>query len=436
MLRTKSILLSLLTLASTSLATELRIYPTFTEVQQPVQAGQSGYDLAFPFSAWQWVQPGSLSLTGAGLTRLTTTPDELTWLRTQEGKAVRWVRPSRESMPATLERADDLLLKLESGEYVNAARSEVAFTERPPQAGGVTAHFEVNGPVKAANVLYRTAALSWRPRYELNAAGGAVNLAALADIVNRSDQVFQADKVNLFAGDVRQVIRPTSLPYPEQQMLAEATSNGATATMPMAGRVGTDTITSVGEVRGLQQYTLPGALTVDRGESVTLPFLKPQVQGFTRYASVQSYFDGQNRSGRASRHYKFTSTLSLPTGTVDVREGGLLVGTVILPAVQASKPVDLDLGSDAELRYEKTVKRTGQEKDPKGRVLSTTSQVTYTFTSTKSTAIRTNVREQWYARSSSVDGQSPQPGQVTLTRQVDVPAGGKASLTFKLKIMN
>ena len=47
-----------------------------------------------------------------------------------------------------------------------------------------------------------------------------------------------------------------------------------------------------------------------------------------------------------------------------------------------------------------------------------------------------NVREQWYARSSSVDGQSPQPGQVTLTRQVDVPAGGKASLTFKLKIMN
>ena len=343
---TKAFLLSLLTLASTSSAAELRIYPTFTEVQQPVQVGQGGYDLTFPFSAWQWVQPGSLSLTGAALTRLTTTADELAWLRTQEGKPVRWVRPGQAGVSATLERADDLLLKLESGEFVTAARSEVAFTERPPQAGGVTAHFEVNGPVKAANVLYRTAALSWRPRYELNATGGAVNLAALADISNRSDHVFQAEKVNLFAGDVRQVSVPTPAPYMQQQMLSQAASNGVVAAMPTAGRTGTDTITSVGEVRGLQQYALPGALTVGRGQSVTLPFLKPQVKDFTRYASVQSYFDGQNRSGRASRHYKFTSSLSLPTGNVDVREGGLLVGTVTLPAVQAGKPVDLDLGSD------------------------------------------------------------------------------------------
>lgn len=436
MLRTKAVLLGLLAFSSLASATELRIYPTFTEVQQPVQAGKTSYDLTFPFSAWQWVQPGSLSLNGDTLTRLTTAPDELAWLRTQEGKAVRWVRPGQAGVQATLERADDLLLKLESGEYVNAARSEVAFTQRPPQAGGVTAHFEVNGAVKAAKVLYRTAALSWRPRYELNATAGAVNLAALADITNRSDQVFQGDQVNLFAGEVRQVIRPTLLPYPEQQMLSQAASSGAIATMPGAGRTATDAITSVGEVRGLQQYTLPGSLKVGRGESVTLPFLKPSLKDFIRYASVQSYFDGQNRSGRANRHYKFTSSLSLPTGSVDVREAGLLVGTVQLPAVQAGKSVDLDLGADAELRYEKVVKRTGQEKDPTGRILSTTSQVTYTFTSTKSTATRVSVREQWYAKSSSVDGQPPQPGQVTLTRQVEVPAGGKASLTFKLKLMN
>jgi len=75
------------------------------------------------------------------------------------------------------------------------------------------------------------------------------------------------------------------------------------------------------------------------------------------------------------------------------------------PAVQAGKPVDLNLGADAELWYEKIVQRIGAEKNDKGLLLSTTYQVTYCFVSTKTTATRVSVRGQVYGRSVSAEGQ-------------------------------
>jgi len=69
-------------------------------------------------------------------------------------------------------------------------------------------------------------------------------------------------------------------------------------------------------------------------------------------------------------------------------------------------------------------------------VLSTSYQVTYRFVSTRTTATRVSVREQLYGRSVSVDGQATQNGQVVLNCQVDLPAKGKASLGFTLKLLN
>ncbi|WP_028306298.1 hypothetical protein [Deinococcus ficus] len=419
-------LLLLTLLPSTSLAADLRIYPTFTEVQQPAAP-----TFTFPLSQWRWIQPGSFTVTGAPAA-LSLQPADLDWLRAQQGQAVTWVRPGHAPVPATLDRAEDLLLRLATGEFVHAQRHELAFPDRPPLQGGVTVTLNGLNTTTPATLLYRTQALAWQPRYALNAQGTAATLAALAQITNLSDQVFTAQKVDLYAGSVQQ----PSGPVPGQVQVTSAEVGGGGGQLTAAADVTLNQIRGVGEVRGLQRYTLPGGLTAGRGESLIRPFLTPKVSAFTRYANVQSYFDGQNRSGAASRRYKFTSSLSLPTGGIDVREGGLLVGSVVLPAVQAGRPVDLDLGVDPELRYVKTVKRTGVQKDEQGRVLSTSFGVTYAFVSTKSSGIKVNVREQLYARSVSVDGQTPQAGQVALTRQVNVPAGGKASLSFTLKMVN
>jgi len=422
------IALLLALVSSVTLATDLRISPTFTEVRQP-----ASQELTFPAAQWRWIQPGSFSLVGAPSTAISLRPAELDWVRTQEGRNVTWMPPGRPAVPATLTRADDLLIRLTTGEYVNAQRAELAFSEQPPVQGGMTLKLSGVEAAESANLVYRTQALFWRPRYELNLNGAVVNLAALAQLTNVSDQVFSAQTVDLYGGSVQQpsLSLPGAIPLPNVAQAA-----GMTTATTAGGSVGMNPITSAGEVRGLQRYALPGGLQLGRGESLTLPFLKPSSRDFTRYASVQSYFDAQNHSGSASRHYKFTSSLSLPTGPVDVREGGLLVGTVQLPAVQADKPVDLDLGADAELRYEKTVKRTGAEKNDNGQPLSTTYQVTYRFVSTKTTAVRVSVREQLYGRSVSVDGQPVQNGQVVLNRQVDVSVGGTASLSFRLKITN
>ena len=429
----KTLALLLALLPSTTYATDLRIYPMFSEVQQPAAA-----EITFPFGAWRWIQPGSFTVSGAAPATISLQPAELDWLRTQEGKSVTWVQPgqapgSGNAVQATLERADDLLIKLGGGEYVNAGRAELAFSEKPPLQGGVTVKVAGLDTTKNANLLYRTGALFWKPRYELTLNGTSASLSALAQISNLSDQPFAAQKVDLYGGSVQQQYQPVLTLVSD----ARASTTGTVqATTPASSPAANYQIQGVGEVRGLQRYSLPGGLNIGRGETRTLPFLQPKVSDFTRYASVQSYFNGQGQSGSTNRHYKFTSSQSLPTGLVDVREAGLLVGSVQLPAVQAGKPVDLDLGGDSELRYEKTVKRTGQEKNDKGQVLSTSYQVTYTFTSTKSAATKVSVREQFYARSVSVDGGTMQSGQVNITRHVHLPAGGKASLTFKLKVIN
>jgi len=58
--------------ASVVLATDLRIFPTFTEVRQP-----TSQELTFPAAQWRWIQPGSFSLVGALSTAISLQPAEL-----------------------------------------------------------------------------------------------------------------------------------------------------------------------------------------------------------------------------------------------------------------------------------------------------------------------------------------------------------------------
>lgn len=416
-------------------ATDLRVYPTFGEVRQSVTLsatnGRAVHEQTFSRPAWNFIQPGSLGFSGAPLVRIEARPTDLDWLTTQEGQPVRVLRTGLSPLEATLVRASDLLVQLSSGEHLNVAPGELAFSALPPR-DGVQVRVEVAAQARVAGELsYRTAALSWQPRYELDAAGAQARLAALAEIRNLGGESYEAGQVELFAGEVRQVSAGGLL---SEQQAGRVSARTAVPVVPSSLNLAASPVTGLGEVRGLQRYALAGGLTLRPGERLSVPFVQATLTGFTRYDRVATYFDPQERSGRASRHYKFAPGQSLPTGPLTVREEGALVGTVQMPATQAGRPVDLDLGADNELRYVRTVKQLSQEKNPAGKVLSTTFRVTYALTSTKSTAVRVQVREQVYGRPLAVDGKAVQGQQVTVERGGEVPAGGQASLTFTLKL--
>lgn len=423
---------------SAAQAIDLRIYPSFAEVRQSlslkaVPDGGAALELPFSTAGWNWIQPSSLSWSGSTLTRVHLLPGISAWLKSQEGQPVTLLRAGMTPLRGVLVRAADLLVKLNSGEFLNVQASELAFAQQPPRDwanGEVRLRLEANS-AQSGVLSYRTRGLSWAARYELLAAESQAKFSALADIRNASNETFKAENVDLYAGDVRQ---PQNSGYAAQNGVSQQAAVGAGAVPVIPGADGSSNIASLGEMRGLQRYALTGSLKLMPLETLTLPFLQPKLSNFARYEQITAYFQTTEAAGSANRHYKLTPDLSMPMGTVDVREDGALVGSVQLSATQAGRGIDLDLGRDPELRFIRSVKRLSQEKNGAGKILNTTYQVTYTLTSSKALPVRVQVREQVYARAVVVDAGTPQAGQVNVTRAVDVPAGGKASITFKLKL--
>ena len=428
------LLAALLALSSAAGAADLRVYPTFGEVTtQPLQGEGGTLTVPFTQADWAWTVPGSVRLLGVPVSRTRVLLGE-PWLKVQEGQPVRVLRGGL-SLPGTLVDAGTLpttgtvLVQLEGGEYLTVRPEELATSVRPPNSrdvADVKVVFET-AQAKSARLLYQTHALSWKPRYELDASGGAATLRALAEIRNAGGQSFSGS-TDLYAGDVRLV--PENVPMPVYSQSAGAAT---AATVSNAEMSADRAVMSLGEVRGLQRYALGRPLNIGPFETQTLPFLMPKLAGFTRYDRISSYFSPQNSSGRATRFYKFTADTALPAGPLTVREDGVLFGTVSLGATAAGQLSDLALGADPELRYSRTVETLNTEKNPAGRVLSRTYRVTFTLTSTKSAATSVQIREQIYGQNVVVDGKA-QGNQTTVTRYAQVPAGGKASVTFTVKV--
>ncbi|MHA0033726.1 hypothetical protein [Deinococcus sp. PESE-13] len=409
-------------------AADLRLYPTFGEVTtQPLKVEGGAVTVPFPGADWAWVVPGSVRLLGVPVTRTRVMPG-VNVLRAHEGEAVRVLRGGL-NLRGTLVDAEALLVQLDSGEFLKVRPDELALSTRPLSSRNVAdvkVRFET-GSAGSGKLLYQTRALSWKPRYELDASGGAATLRALAEIRNAGEQAF-AGSTDLYAGDVRLV--PENVPMPAyNQSAGTATAASVSSAETTADRA----VLSLGEVRGLQRYALGRPLNIGPFETQTLPFLTPKLAGFTRYDRISTYFSPQNSSGRATRFYKFTADAALPAGPLTVREDGVLFGTVSIGATAAGQLSDLALGADPELRYSRTVATLNTEKNPAGRVLSRSYRVSFSLASTKSAATKVQVREQIYGQNVVVDGQS-QGNQSTVTRSVQVPAGGKASVTFTVKV--
>lgn len=424
-LRASSILaLTVVALIGNAAATDLRIYSGFGEVRQPAAVANGQVSLNLPVSLYNTILPDSLDLDGANVTSRSLV-QQSNWLSSLEGQSVT-LREDGKTERVTLVRARDLLIKDAQGLYRTVAAQNLSYDALPPVnplSPSWQATFKVTGVnVVAPTLTYLTRALSWTPRYTLKLSGTTAALSALADIRNTSEQSFNVNATELFAGEVQLEggqVNPLARAY-----AADAVAQSAAAPAPK--------INSLGELRGLYRYGIGEPFTLPANGSVSLPFLNPKVT-FERFGVASLGFSQGGGKGNLNRGYRLKSDTELPAGPVTVREDGRLVGQVGVDTTSAGTPLDLNLGTDPDLTYTRTAAVTVQGKGTK--TATTTVRVTYVLENAKDRATRFELTEYGLDGRSTVTGQASHTPEGDLLIKVDVPAktgtvNGKVTVTF------
>lgn len=414
-------------LLGTASAADLRIYPSFTEVREPVRATGTTLTITLPEAAYAGLIPGTLDLDGLTFTSAVQR-QEANWLASQEGKTVYLRREDGSQEPVTLVRARDLLVRDGGGRYRTARYEDLAFdVAPPPNPLNPTQTLTFTLPAAGSGTLsYLTRAVTWSPRYTLKASTGGAQLSALADIRNGTDLAYDVKGTELYAGDVNVQGGPVPAPF-----ALENRATAADAVAPAAPK-----INSLGELRGLYRYALSTPFTLAGNSTVTLPFLTPKLTTFERYAGLNTYFTPQNTSGTLSRFYRFKADERLPGGSLTVREEGRIAGQTTIPETAKGAEVEFTLGDDPDVRYTRAVQATVSARNAQGNPVRTTYRVTYTFENGKDRPVRAEVTENVGGRRVTIDGAPPRQNGAQAELRVDVPANGKVSKTFVLVVDN
>lgn len=411
------------------MATDVRIYPSFTEVRENVSSTGTVLTVALPQEAWAGVIPGSLDLEGLSFTSAAQQL-EANWLTTLEGKAVYLRRADGKTESVTLVRARDLLVKDAAGRYFTVKFEDLQFDVLPPTNPLSPSRTLAYNLSKAGSgtLSYLTRSVTWQPRYTLKASDAGANLTALADISNNADLSYDVKNTELYAGDVN--VQGNQAYDTAEMSFAAPMARAAAAPAPAPK------IQSGGDLRGLYKYTLSGAFTLPARSVVTLPFLTPKLSAFERYASLDTYFGTDPREGNLNRSYRFEADDRLPAGQVTVREEGRIVGQTGIPDTRKGGKVEFTLGDDPDVHYARTVQLVTQSKDSKGNVTKSTYKVTYAFESAKSRSVRAEITEHIGGRRIQVDDLPATPNEGRAILKVDLPANGKITKSFTVVVDN
>ncbi|WP_309569827.1 DUF4139 domain-containing protein [Deinococcus sp.] len=426
---TKHVLLAAALLTSSALATDLRIYPSFAEVRQPVTSTGTSLNVTLPQAAWQNVLAGSLDLEGLPFDSAAQTLQS-NWLTGLEGKTV-YLHRGDKVEPVTLVRARDLLVKDAQGRYFNVSFGELQFTAPPPlnpQSPSQTLTYTL--PKAGSGTLtYLTRSVTWAPRYTLRASDAGAQLAALADLRNITELPYDVKNTELYAGDV------TVSANPQAEAAGMMEDSAVMRAMPSPSAPATK-IQSQGELRGLTRYDLTTAFTLPANSVITLPFLTPKLTKFERYVGLNTYFNTGTQDGTLNRFYRLEADQRLPAGPLTVREDGRLVGQTTLPDTREGGTIDFSLGEDPDVEYTRTIQTVRVDKDTKGNVIRTTFRVTYAFESSKERAIRAEISERIGGRIIIIDALAPVQNQGMANLKLDIPAKGTISKSFTVVISN
>ncbi|QLG11094.1 DUF4139 domain-containing protein [Deinococcus sp. D7000] len=416
----------------TANATDLRIYPSFAEVRQPVTSTGTALNVSLPQQAWENVLAGSLDLEGLAFDSAVQKL-EANWLSGLEGKTVFLVQTTADgekTEPVTLVRARDLLVKDAAGRYFNVRYEQLRFDTPPPTNPLSPSQTLTYTLPKAGSgtLVYLTRSVGWSPRYTLKASTAGAQLSALADIRNTTELPYDVKDTELYSGNVSVQANPQAQASYEA---ADMVMRAAPVTAAPAPKIG-----SGSELRGLYRYALTTPFTLPANSVVTLPFLSPKLSSFERYVGLNTYFNVATQSGTLDRSYRFKADARLPAGPITVREEGRLVGQTRIDETREGGTVEFSLGDDPDVEYTRTVQTVSQSKDSKGNVVKTTYKVTYAFESSKARSVRAEITERVGGRVVVIDSAAPTKNGGIASLKVDVPAKGKISRSFTVVVDN
>lgn len=420
------LLAAVLALGSAS-ATDIRIYPSFTEVREQVSSQGNTLTVALPQEAWNGVIAGSLDLEGLAFDSAVQKL-EANWLSSLEGKTVYIKHDDGKVEPVTLVRARDLLVKDAAGKYFSVQYGQLQFDVLPPANPLTPSQTLVFNLPKAGSgtLSYLTRSVTWAPRYTLKASDAGAQLTALADIRNGTDLPLEVKNTELYAGEVN--VQGGGYPMPAPMMMRAESAAADYAPAPK--------IQSGGDLRGLYKYTLSTAFTLPASSVVTLPFITPKLTSFERYVGLQTYFNTGTQEGTLNRYYRFKADERMPAGPITVREDGRIVGQTNIGDTRKGGEVNFTLGDDPDVAYSRSVQTVNQTKNKDGNVVKSTYKVTYAFESSKTRAIRAEVKETIGGRKVFIDNAEAVPNQGVMNLRVDIPAGGKVTKSFTVVVDN
>ncbi|WP_018465181.1 DUF4139 domain-containing protein [Calidithermus timidus] len=338
----KQLLAALALALGVAVAQEATVYRAFAEVRLPV---------TLPAGSWTWepsqvvlrnLIAGTLELGGVEeLSRQVQLLPQSSPLAAYRGKRVQfyWEGRWRE---ATVLDPDRPIFEYE-GRYLTALPGLIAYPDpdglRPGPAARVSFSYRGSGP---ASLSYLSRGLTWKLYYTLEGS----NLTGWAALENNLGQVLEFKQLELVAGSVPVLEGGFDQPVP-------STLESRAAALEKAGAE------FVGEVGGTYRYRLPGALTLQPGQT-ELPFLQARVQP-TYIWRWQSGFSSAPEI-RFERGYRFAAPENLAGGLVSVRDRGVFVGQSFVQETAKGGPVTLSLGPDPEGRAQRRIEVLAQNR--------------------------------------------------------------------------
>jgi hypothetical protein len=336
--------LAVASLISSATATELTLYPSFSEVRENVQLSGSRFDWTPPADLGDYLVPGSLELEYPEVLSMQLLPPSGSLLSMFEGKTVK-VYFDEEWIEAKVVKADIGLFEID-GEFIRLEGAAVKFPSLEGARFAPTYSWKFGGNGGAAKILYGTRGLFWAgTRYTLNvASNNSASLTAWADVQNLSSLEYNVANLTLLAGDVSRGDQE----FDERNRILR--NQDASANQATVQSSSTQRIVSAGELGGLQSYTYPKPASFAAKATTGLPFIKSN-QTVKDVLEYQGQFTVESRATTSlQRVYSFITPQGLPTGGVTVREAGRLVGQTSIPNTPKLGNVRLNLGKDFDVK--------------------------------------------------------------------------------------